>query len=54
MTSHDESPNPNDVEDDNDDPGFAGGGGPASIIYGDDDQADETGKEMLKAPDESS
>ena len=35
--------------------GFTGGGGPASVIYGDgeDDKADETAEEMLKAPDES-
>ena len=38
-----------------DDTGLQGGGGPASVIYGDeeDDKADEIGEEMLKAPDES-
>jgi len=35
--------------------GFTGGGGPASVIYGDedDDKVDEIAEEMLKAPDES-
>ena len=38
------------------DTGITGGGGPASVIYGDDDkdQADEAAEEMLKAPDEGS
>jgi hypothetical protein len=37
-----------------DDAGFVGGsGGPASIIYGEDGEADEHGDDMLKAPDES-
>jgi hypothetical protein len=36
---------------------FTGGsGGPASVIYGDDDadEADEIGEEMLRAPDDES
>ena len=38
------------------DTGIAGGGGPASVIYGDkgDDEADEIAGEMLEAPDEES
>ena len=46
-------PQPVDPED-ADDVGIVGGsGGPASIIYGEDDEADEHGDDMLKAPDES-
>jgi len=51
-TSEDK-PQPVDPED-ADDVGIVGGsGGPASIIYGEDDDADKHGDEMLKAPDES-
>ena len=57
MNSHDEEKgrreplDPDEVEE----TGFTGGGGPASVIYGDDedDKVDETAEEMLKAPDES-
>ena len=46
-------PQPVDPED-ADDVGIVGGsGGPASIIYGEDDEADKHGDEMLRAPDES-
>ena len=54
MNSHeDENRGPEPV--DPDEVGFTGGGGPASVIYGDgeDDKADETAEEMLKTPDES-
>ncbi|MBA2384503.1 MAG: hypothetical protein H0V68_07570 [Actinobacteria bacterium] len=34
--------------------GFVGGsGGPASIIYGEDDEADEHGDQLTRGPDES-
>jgi hypothetical protein len=52
----DENREPEPIEPDEvEDTGFTGGGGPASVIYGDgeDDKADETAEEMLKAPDES-
>ena len=57
MNSHDEekgTPEPLDP-DEVEDTGFTSGGGPASVIYGDeeDDKVDETAEEMLKAPDES-
>ncbi len=49
-------PEPVEAEEEKD-TGFAGGGGPASVIYGDergdDDKADEIADDMLKAPDES-
>ena len=56
MNPHDENREPEPVDPDEvEDTGFTGGGGPASVIYGDgeDDKADETAEEMLKAPDES-
>lgn len=37
----------NEVED----PGFAGGGGPAATIYGKDDDLDERGEDMLRVDD---
>ena len=57
MNSNDEEterPEPLD-HDEVKDTGFTGGGGPASVIYGDDedDEVDEAAEEMLKAPDES-
>jgi hypothetical protein len=57
MSSHDdENREPEPVgPGEEEDAGFTGGGGAASVIYGDgeDDKADETAEEMLKAPDES-
>ena len=61
MNSHDdenrepEKPEPVDP-DEVEDTGFTGGGGPASVIYGDgeNDKEDETAEGMLKAPDEDS
>ena len=57
MNSHDdENREPEPVDpDDVEDTGFTGGGGPASVIYGDgeDEKAEETAEKMLKAPDES-
>ena len=57
MNSHDdETRAPEPVDSDQvEDEGFTGGGGPASVIYGDgeDDEADEIAEEMLKAPEES-
>ena len=51
--ANDHEPQPVDP-DDADDVGIVGGsGGPASIIYGEDDEVDEHGEDMLKAPDES-
>ena len=58
MNSHDDEnreSEPVDAEGEKD-TGFAGGGGPASVIYGDgneSDEADEIADDMLKAPDES-
>jgi len=46
-------PQPVDPEDADDVGIVGGGGGPASIIYGEDDEADKHGDDMLKAPDES-
>ncbi len=44
-------PEPVDPED-ADDVGFVGGsGGPASIIYGEDDEADEHGDRLAKGPE---
>jgi hypothetical protein len=58
MNAHDDEnrePEPVDPEQEPD-TGITGGGGPASVIYGDkdDDEADEIAEEMLKAPDEES
>lgn len=57
MNSHeDENGEPEPVDPDEvEDTGFTGGGGPASVIYKDEDEdkVDETAEEMLKAPDES-
>ena len=40
--------------DDADGVGFVGGsGGPASIIYGEDDEADEHGDRLARGPEES-
>ena len=57
MDAHDDDkrePEPLDP-DEVEDTGFTGGGGPASVIYGDaeKDKADEIGEEMLKAPEEN-
>ena len=50
-TDHDGKPvDPEDAED----VGFVGGsGGPASIIYGEDDEADEHGDRLARGPQES-
>ena len=49
-TTSEREPQPVDA----DDVGIVGGsGGPASIIYGEDDEADKHGDDMLRAPDES-
>ena len=58
MKHEDEKREPEPVEaEEEKDTGFAGGGGPASVIYGDgngaDEEADEIADDMLKAPDES-
>jgi hypothetical protein len=37
--------------DDVEDPGLAGGGGPAATIYGDDDNLDERGDDILRVDD---
>lgn len=57
VTKHDEDADrerePVDPED-ADEVGFVGGsGGPASIIYGEDDEADEHGDRLIRSPDES-
>ena len=50
----DREPEPLDP-DDAEEAGFVGGsGGPAGIIYGEDDEADEHGDRLAKGPDESS
>jgi len=54
-TTHDaeRKPEPRDSED-ADEVGFIGGsGGPASIIYGEDDEADEHGDRLTRGRDES-
>jgi hypothetical protein len=38
---------------DADDPGLAGGGGPAAIIYGEDEEAEEHGDRLAGEPDDS-
>jgi hypothetical protein len=60
MNSHEDAqgePEALDAEEEETDKAFTGGGGPASVIYGDgdrdDDEADEIADSMLKAPDES-
>ena len=56
-TKHEEDPDrePTPVDpEDADEVGFFGGsGGPASIIYGEDDAADEHGDRLSRGPDES-
>ncbi len=51
--NEDAEPKPVDPED-ADEAGFVGGsGGPASIIYGDDKEADEHGDRLTRGPEES-
>jgi hypothetical protein len=38
---------------DADDPGVAGGGGPAAIIYGEDEEAETHGDRLAGEPDDS-
>ncbi len=53
MHEADRDPKPLDPEE-ADEAGFVGGsGGPASIIYGEDDEADEHGDRLARGPDES-
>ena len=52
MSEQWDEPDEQETEDDGDDAGFAGGGGPAATIYGTDDEADEHG-EALDAPEGS-
>ena len=54
-TSNDAERKPEPVDpEDAPDVGFIGGsGGPASIIYGEDDEADEHGDRLTRGPDES-
>jgi hypothetical protein len=56
MNPHDDDVREADDSEEATDTGLTGGGGPASVIYGDgdDDEADEIAEEMLKGPDESS
>ena len=56
MNPHDDDVREADDSEKATDTGLTGGGGPASVIYGDgdDDEADEIAEEMLKGPDESS
>jgi hypothetical protein len=49
MASSDEN---RDAELSEEDPGLAGGGGPAATIHGDDDEAEEIGDELQQAPDD--
>ena len=56
MNSNDENREPEPVDTDEvEDAGVTGGGGPAAIIYGseEDDKVDKIAEDMLKAPDES-
>jgi hypothetical protein len=55
MNSHDDARETSDSEEETD-TGLTGGGGPASVIYGDGDkeEADEIAEDMLKAPDDES
>jgi hypothetical protein len=55
MNSHDDAHEPSDSEEETD-TGLTGGGGPASVIYGDGDkeEADEIAEDMLEAPDDES
>ena len=55
MNPHDDVREADDSEEETD-TGLTSGGGPASVIYGDGDdaEADEIAEEMLKGPDESS
>ena len=54
MNAHDDENRESEPVDQEPDTGIAGGGGPASVIYADngDAEADEIAEEMLKAPDE--
>jgi len=53
-TTHDAEPAPKPVDpEDAEEAGFGGSGGPASIIYGEDDEADEHGDRLTRPPDES-
>lgn len=48
----DREPEPLDPED-ADEPGVGGGGGPAAIIYGEDEEAEKHGDRLAREPDES-
>ena len=49
MTDHDDLER---TDDDTEEPGFAGGGGPAAEIYGDDDAEADAHGDHLAAPDD--
>ena len=53
-TKHHDDREPDPVDpDDGDDPGLGGGGGPAAIIYGEDQEAEEHGDRLARDPDDS-
>lgn len=53
-SSNDDEREPDPVDPENaDDPGVAGGGGPAAIIYGEDEEAEEHGDRLAGEPDDS-
>ena len=48
---HNRDPDPVDSADA--DPGVAGGGGPAAVIYGEDEESEEHGDRLAQDPDDS-
>ena len=53
-SSHDDEREPDPLDPENaDDPGVAGGGGPAAVIYGEDEEAEKHGDRLAEDPDES-
>ena len=53
-SSHDDDREPDPLDPDNaDDPGVAGGGGPAAVIYGEDEEAEKHGDRLAGEPDDS-
>ncbi|MBA3384562.1 MAG: hypothetical protein H0T20_07915 [Actinobacteria bacterium] len=54
-TKHHDDREPKPLEpEDADEPGFVGGsGGPAAIIFGEDDEAEKHGDRLARGPDES-
>ena len=52
MSTDWDEPEKADAEEDDTDTGFAGGGGPAATIYGEDDTLDERGDDLVQVDED--